>query len=106
MKSKLITAALIAAMGVSATALAKNDNSDKHKPLPPGLQKKAERGQELPPGWQHKLGRGDTLDRQVYRDSQVVARDRHDGTLTIRVEGKLIKVIEKSHEIVDILDSL
>lgn len=79
---------------------------DKHQSLPPGLQKKVDRGGSLPPGWQKKLAVGETLDRNVYDSGHVVYQDKKDGLLTIKVEGKLIKLIENTHEIVDILDSI
>ena len=57
--------------------------------LPPGLQKKVEEGKPLPPGWERKLEIGGYLDR-----------------VTVRIEGKVIRLIENSLEIVDILNDL
>ena len=77
-----------------------------HKDLPPGLQKRVESGKPLPPGWQRKLAVGDILSDDVYRRGRVVKRERDEGLVTITVEGKLIRLIENTREIVEILDSL
>lgn len=79
---------------------------DKDKPLPQGLQKKLERGGTLPPGWQKKLVKGAILEQPVYSSSQVVIPVDSKGLLTVRVEGKLIKLIETTREIVEIADLL
>jgi len=84
-------------------AYAKND---KEKKLPPGLQKKVQSGKSLPPGWQKKLAVGDILDEKVYKQGKVVMSDSDKGLVTISVEGKLIRVIENTREIVEILKRL
>ena len=72
--------------------------------LPYGLQKKLHRGQSLPPGWQKKLYVGSVLDSRIYRHSDIVVPlDRH-GLVTIRVEGKLIRLYQASREIAEILN--
>ncbi|MCK5360884.1 MAG: hypothetical protein KAJ95_09680 [Gammaproteobacteria bacterium] len=76
---------------------------NKDKPLPPGLQKKVDRGESLPPGWQKKLHKGEILDYQVYRHGRVVIPVNHEGILTINVDGKLIRLMEATREIIDIL---
>ena len=76
---------------------------NKDKSLPPGLQKKVDRGESLPPGWQKKLHKGEVLDYQVYRQGRIVIPVNHEGILTIRVEGKLIRLMESTREILDIL---
>ncbi|MDX1696090.1 MAG: hypothetical protein R3208_20155 [Ketobacteraceae bacterium] len=77
---------------------------EKEKQLPPGLQKKVQSGKSLPPGWQKKLETGEVLDDDIYEHGHVV--DRDDGLVTINVEGKLIRVIENTREIVEILEGL
>lgn len=72
--------------------------------LPPGLQKKADRGEPLPPGWQKKLETGHRLDDDVYHHGEVMDSNENDDEITVRVEGKLIKVLKDTHEIIDILD--
>lgn len=69
--------------------------------LPPGLQKKAERGEPLPPGWAKKLHRGDRFPEHYYRYSDVYrVDDRYD---RIRLEDRIYRVIRDTREIVDIL---
>ena len=78
---------------------------DKQGDLPPGLQKKAQRGQPLPPGWQKKIRVGQHIDRNVFEQEAVVVTPRNrDGLLTVRIDGKLLQVAEKSMEIVNILN--
>jgi hypothetical protein len=77
---------------------------DKSKQIPPGLEKKVECGGELPPGWQKKLKKGEILDQQVYDKGVVIKPVDKDGLITIRVEGKIIKLIKATKEIVDVLN--
>ena len=97
---RLITFLILLSLGCSVV-YAKNE---KHKPLPPGLEKKAQRGQALPPGWQKKLAKGEILDHEVYRHASIVTPLDSHGLITIRVEGKLIRLIQASREIIDILE--
>ena len=76
---------------------------DKDKQLPPGLQKKVESGQSLPPGWQKKLAKGEVMDKNVYQQSQVVVPIDSHGLVTIRIEGKLVKLYKATREIVEVL---
>jgi len=69
------------------------------KGLPPGLQKKMERGGRLPPGWERKLKKGTVLDPQVYEMAVPVSDSMHvsvpvgpRGTLDLRVEGKIVRI--------------
>lgn len=102
-KIKLIIASLVLTMGVSGIAYAKNE---KQKTLPPGLQKKVESGKSLPPGWQKKLAVGEVLSQDVYEHGKILVSDTDKGLVTINVDGKLIRVIEHTREIVEILDGL
>ena len=73
----------------------------KNKGLPPGLQKKVERNQSLPPGWQKKLQKGTSLDPAVYEQGTVrPVGDRYE---EVYIEDKVIKVIKKTREIIDII---
>lgn len=77
-----------------------------HKKLPPGLQKKLDRGGALPPGWQKKLARGEILDQRVYSHAIRVTSHSHshiEGTIIIRIDDRLIRLYEATREIVDIL---
>lgn len=82
----------------------------KQKPLPPGLRKKVERGGELPPGWQKKLARGEVLSDDVYRVGRPLPPDVRrqlpvdpKGTVTLDIDGEIVRVIQNTREIVDIL---
>ncbi|AGN11342.1 hypothetical protein [Simiduia agarivorans] len=85
----------------SSGTLAKNSNSEDKK-LPPGLEKKLEKGEALPPGWQKKLIVGHRLDDGVYRRGRVIHRG-DNGEVTIEVEDEVIRVIENTREILEIL---
>ncbi|WP_158681585.1 hypothetical protein [Microbulbifer pacificus] len=101
MQHPLLSVVLIASLAMGATAaIAK---PDKNGELPPGLQKKAERGGELPPGWKKKLVRGHVLEDSIYSHAVIVQPvDRH-GLITVRIEGELVRLVNATHEIVDIL---
>lgn len=88
-------------LSFNSVSFAKEDK-EKEKSMPPGLQKKADRGQELPPGWQKKLVVGDILDEDVYDRGIVVTEDKN-GLVTLKLDGKLVRLIQDTREIVDIL---
>jgi len=71
--------------------------------LPPGLQKKVARGEPLPPGWQKKLKVGEPLSRDVYSHREVVVPIDDEGLVTVRIEGKLIRLIDATREVVELL---
>lgn len=99
--SRLFTALMLVSI-VSFPVYAKND---KHEgSLPPGLQKKAAHGEPLPPGWQKKLSKGEIMERRVYERSEIVVPVDKKGLLTVRIEGKLVKLYEATREIVEVLD--
>lgn len=85
----------------SESSFSKND---KEKSLPPGLHKKAERGQGLPPGWQKKLVVGEVLDGDIYERGEITGDEK--GLLTIRIEGVLVKVIKRTRKIVEVLGGM
>ncbi|MEE2764513.1 MAG: hypothetical protein VYA91_13590 [Pseudomonadota bacterium] len=72
--------------------------------LPPGLQKKVERGEPLPPGWQKKLDyrRGDYFDRDLLRYGDI--RDIGNNRQRIELEDRIYTVIKDTREIIDILN--
>ncbi|CAA6696882.1 MULTISPECIES: hypothetical protein [unclassified Lentimonas] len=81
------------------------------KKLPPGLQKKVDRGGELPPGWKKKLEVGTVLDPAVDEAAvslpeEILSRlpDIPEDTEIVQVGNEIIRVIESTREIVDILD--
>jgi len=98
---KLMVSVLIA--GLCFNAGLAQAHPDKEKSLPPGLQKKLERGGELPPGWQKKLVVGEYLEDKVYRSGRVIGWDGGLDETTIEVEGRVVRVIEATREIIDIL---
>lgn len=83
---------------------------EKQKPLPPGLRKKAERGEALPPGWQKKLARGQVMPADIYAASHPLPEDVRrnlppdpQGTVTVQVDGEIVRVVEDTRQIIDIL---
>jgi outer membrane lipoprotein SlyB len=83
----------------------------KKKALPPGLKKKLARGGNLPPGWQKKIIRGEVLDAETYRYAVHVPYDlikrlppQPKGTALIKVEGKIVRLLEATGTILDVFD--
>lgn len=99
MKFKNLFLFLIAVGLVSGPAI----SYAKDKQLPPGLQKKQQRGQALPPGWQKKLSKGDILDESVFAHGQVVVPLAPDGSISINIEGTILRLHEKTRKILNIL---
>ncbi|MDH5355166.1 MAG: hypothetical protein OEY09_12055 [Gammaproteobacteria bacterium] len=100
--ANLLIASVIAGLIVSPV-LAGN-HSNKHKKLPYGLQLKLNQGKPLPPGWERKLSPGTVLNKEFYNHGEVVVPVDKDGLLTLRVEGKLIRLYEATREISEILN--
>lgn len=100
MKKVIMTLLSIAVAVNLSIAEAKPDNE---KQLPPGLQKKLARGGELPPGWEKKLRPGEPLDNDVYSAANIVAPLDQHGVITVEIEGRIIRLIEASREIIAIL---
>lgn len=89
----------------------KGHKGGKVKDLPPGLQKKLDRGGDLPPGWQRKLERGDVVDREVRAAShpipeQLAERLPYDAATEeiIRVQDKVIRMSKGEGTIIDVID--
>ena len=98
--------ALAVMICLSSTPVLAKKEKDKEKSLPQGLQMKLDRGGSLPPGWQKKLVKGDILSQPIYSHSEIVIPVDSEGLLTVRVEGKLIQLIEATREIIEIVDLL
>ena len=69
-----------------------------------GIENKYERTGELPPGWEKKLTVGKRLDRDLYGHARVVVPLDNDGLITVRIENKVVRLIQATREIVEILD--
>jgi hypothetical protein len=83
----------------------------KPKKLPPGLQKKAARGKGLPPGWQKKIARGEVLDAELCPHAKPLPFElikrlppAPEGTVLVKVEGKVIRLYEATRTILDVFD--
>ncbi len=81
------------------------------RPLPPGLARKAARGGKLPPGWEKKCVRGETMPVAVYEQSRPLPTELvvklpppPELTLTVAVDGKIVRLLKATHEIVDVFD--
>ncbi|CAI3959150.1 hypothetical protein WE348_10610 [Alteromonas macleodii] len=81
-----------------------NPNPLKDKSLSPGIEKKYERTGELPPGWEKKLAVGNRLDRDIYNHARIIVPLGEDGLVTVRIENKVVRLIQATREIVEILD--
>lgn len=93
---------LVGTSGVSAKE-GKGQKKPKHREIPPGLEKKIERGKSLPPGWQKKLKVGHVIDKQVYRHATIVVPVNRDGSMTVEIDGRLLRLAKKTREILEIL---
>ena len=69
-----------------------------------GIEKKYERTGELPPGWEKKLAVGNRLDRDIYNHARIIVPLGEDGLVTVRIENKVVRLIQATREIVEILD--
>ena len=79
------------------------------KSLPPGLQKKLDRGGQLPPGWQKKLKVGEVLDSNVYSQSEKIPQNiftqlptQPSNTEILQVEDRVIRVMKDTQRILDV----
>jgi Ni/Co efflux regulator RcnB len=79
--------------------------------IPKGLQKKYERTGELPPGWQKKIQRGEVLPIDIYHQGRELPYDLRRqlpvgpvGSKIIEIEGKVIRLMAGTRMILDVLD--
>src|SRR5213593_406624 len=77
-----------------------------HK-LPPGFTKKA----DLPPGWEKKCLRGEILPEPAFAQCEPLPREitaklptGPKGTVMLAMEGKVLRLMFATHEILDIFD--
>lgn len=98
--------------GILGSSQRIDDNDDKKKKLPPGLQKKVANGGNLPPGWQKKFARGEVVSDEVYSTKQRLPRSilddirDIDGTEVILIDDKVARVIKDTRTIIDVIDIL
>ncbi len=91
--------------------LAKNEGKGKKlKTLPPGLEKKLERGKELPPGWQKKVEKGQILNSDLYDIAEKVSKDDKKyyprstpGTEILKIEERIFRIKKDTKEILEII---
>lgn len=100
MKLKAFLAISLCATVMASPAIAKGSDN---KSLPPGLAKKQQSGKPLPPGWQKKLAKGDVLDESIYMQGRIVVPLGRDGSISIDVDGTILRLHEKTRQILDIL---
>lgn len=91
----------------------KKGKGPKGKSLPPGLAKKAARGEPLPPGWEKRVVRGQTMSTEVYRQCQPLPVEvttrlpaPPTGTVIVTIEGKAVRLVQATLEILDVFDVL
>jgi hypothetical protein len=81
--------------------------------LPPGLAKKVARGGTLPPGWEKKCVVGETMPTEVYSECHALPAElvvklppppEPALTVTVAVEGKVVRLLKATHEILDVFD--
>jgi hypothetical protein len=78
--------------------------------LPPGLKKRAAQGKPLPPGWVKKLSRGHRVPDDIWvariplpHEVLIKLPPPPPGVISVRIEDKIVRVIEKTRELHDIL---
>lgn len=81
-----------------------NANPSARDQLPPGLAKK----NKIPPGWQKKIGVGQRIPDDVWayrvplpHEILVKLPPPPPGVIHVRIQDHVLKVIEKTHEVLD-----
>ena len=90
---------------------AQSKKSGPAKAPPPGAAKKGTSSAKLPPGWQKKITRGAVLPQTVYAQAQplpdVVIRKLPPppaGTILVILDGKVVRLLEATRTIVDVVE--
>lgn len=83
----------------------------KPKGLPPGLQKKLDRGGSLPPGWEKKFHKGEILPVEVYQHCHPLPNEvlvklppQPPGTVIVTIGGKVGRILAATREILDVFE--
>ncbi|HKQ38815.1 MAG TPA: hypothetical protein VJ063_12110 [Verrucomicrobiae bacterium] len=89
----------------------RNENKHGGKPLPKGIAKKVERGDSLPPGWQKKCVRGQVMPMEVFKHCEPLPHEilvklppAPPGTVIVTLEGKAVRLMQATLEILDVFD--
>ena len=100
---------ILSCLAITLPAIAKNDKAGKkQKALPPGLEKKIERGGEIPPGWQRKIAKGEVLDSDLYDIAVRVPNKptknypQTKDTELLKLEDRIIRIKNDTKEILEI----
>ncbi|NVK43969.1 MAG: hypothetical protein HWE39_22230 [Oceanospirillaceae bacterium] len=85
--------------------------SGKQKDLPPGLQKKVERGGSLPPGWRDKVIRGEVLPGDLRRYAYPLPASFYDrmgydraGVEMLVLGDRVVRLAEGRGTVLDVID--
>jgi len=77
---------------------------DRRKQLPPGLAKK----NRLPPGWQKKLAPGQRIPDDVWAHRVELPREikvpDEKGVIRVRIDDRVVKVAERTREVLDVFE--
>lgn len=95
--SLVITTPLFISVAVSA-------NNDQEEGLPLSVQEEINAVKPLPLDWQKKVAVGQVLDVNVYNNATVILKD--NGVETISVDGQILRVLQNTHEVLEILQYL
>ena len=85
---------------------------DGSQQLPPGLAKNVREGKPLPPGWQDKVHSGSILEREILDGFTPVPQDlvpgirQTPGTRLYYHDNKVIRVLDNTRQVVDIVNLL
>lgn len=73
--------------------------------LPPGLRKKAARGQSLPPGWQKKLAEGRRLPDDLYYQGYPLPDSvfrTPSGYSDVVIDNEVVRILDATQTIMDV----
>jgi hypothetical protein len=84
-----------------------------HKGTPPGLAKKARRGDNLPPEWEKRCVVGTVIPQEVYKQCEPLPQEviiklppPPPDTIVVTIDAKVIRLARATLEILDVFDVL
>ncbi len=84
----------------------------KQKGIPPGQRKRLESGKGLSPGWRKKLAAGEVLSESDYQRAAPIPVENvrsypplRPNEELVRIEGKIVRLMKNTREIIEVLDS-